>query len=337
MDLAILLHMLDGTVGNQPFARWSLGRLLRNCVRMYTITATCLFTAQLLVLAWFLLGTPGCAPGPRPRQAPEGTVGPNPATAPAATSVVLVGTIHGGHATNERYSPEQLRDLIKSARPDLIFLELPRTAAWQTKLDACRLWPDLAWNADYPEGWASASVASDLGVPLLPFDWSERDEFYRRERYLPRERNPRLLQDVSAWASQGPPDEHRQTLLNNFLSACREDEDAMRRGSALEWNATTRDQVKRFRHALWYEIIPAQMAKEPAFQKTADELRWLGDVWQRRNRAMADNILADIAKYDVRRVVVVTGAMHRYILRDLLSQSPQVELHQLDDAQPSIK
>lgn len=321
-----------------PSTRWSLRRILRACGRVYLVTSAVLITVQLLLVVWFFLGMPGYLSGPPLRQAQSGEAvqqaTTTPATtAPSPTTVVLVGTIHGRHATNKQYSAKDLRDVIKDVHPDLILIEAPRTTAWEPALRAACLWPDAAWNADYPEGWACASAASDLGVPLLPFDWSERDEFFRRERYFEREQDPKLGQAIDTWAANGTPSERRKTLVNMMRGS--DEYDAFQtissQGSAWEMNSASRDELERYRHALSYGVVPDQMARVPELQHAASELHWFGEVWRRRNRAMADNILSDIAKYKARRIVVVTGATHRYILRDLLKTSPQVDLQEFYD------
>jgi hypothetical protein len=43
---------------------------------------------------------------------------------------------------------------------------------------------------------------------------------------------------------------------------------------------------------------------------------------------MDDNIMKVVAQYPGKRIAVVTGAEHRYILRDLLSERPGIILRE---------
>lgn len=68
------------------------------------------------------------------------------------------------------------------------------------------------------------------------------------------------------------------------------------------------------------------LKKYPGYEQLADEAHFFRDQWHERNRIMADNIIKAAKQYAGRRLVVVTGATHRYILRDLLKNEPNIEL-----------
>ena len=294
-----------------------LRRIFRFAGKTYVLVATVVLSLELLLVAWFVY-TSGWTWRPQPRPVDENPVGAQ------TTEVVLVGTIHGQHARNPLYSPEALRDIITAANPDLILSELPRTTDWQLTVDLARLWPRAAYRTEYPELWSAASAANDLGVPLMVFDWSQRENMYRSKRY--RMAHRQASRGLRTWGSQNDNPEDRRKLVD-LMHSMQEGEFATSRDQSPRMvNSAIRDTFSRFRYALMHEIIPDQMAIDPEFKETAEALRWCGDVWQRRNQAMVDNILSIIAEADVRRVIVSTGASHRYILRDLLKTCPEVEL-----------
>ena len=73
-----------------------------------------------------------------------------------------------------------------------------------------------------------------------------------------------------------------------------------------------------------------------SLEAMAGEFAFLRDQWEDRNRIMADNIMAQAAKYPGRRLVVICGVDHKYALRDLLAKEPGVKvLEYYEIANPS--
>lgn len=74
------------------------------------------------------------------------------------------------------------------------------------------------------------------------------------------------------------------------------------------------------------DIIPQILKKHSAPQFMIDENTFIRNVWLERNKIMANNILKTSKKYKGKRLVVLTGSEHRYILHDLLKDNPHIEL-----------
>jgi hypothetical protein len=91
-------------------------------------------------------------------------------------------------------------------------------------------------------------------------------------------------------------------------------------------NSETHDSVIRIKHSLWHDIMPAIWKKYPGWETLVDDSCFEKQQWEDRNRIMVNNIVKAAKEYAGKRLVVVTGATHRYILRDLLKNEPAVEL-----------
>ena len=66
------------------------------------------------------------APGTTADQrAPSGPGAPAPTTPPALTEVVVLGMLHGGHETSDRFSLAVVRDLVREIDPDYWLTEIP--------------------------------------------------------------------------------------------------------------------------------------------------------------------------------------------------------------------
>ena len=61
-------------------------------------------------------------------------------------------------------------------------------------------------------------------------------------------------------------------------------------------------------------------------RELAEEFLFVSDEWQERNQIMARHIRETACKFPGKRLVVLAGAEHRYILRELLAKAPEVEL-----------
>ena len=91
-------------------------------------------------------------------------------------------------------------------------------------------------------------------------------------------------------------------------------------------NSEAHDSVIRIKHSLWYDIVPNILEKYPEYETLINEDHFFRDQWRQRNQIMTDNIIKAAKQYTGKRLVVVTGATHRYILRDLLKNEPSIEL-----------
>jgi hypothetical protein len=91
-------------------------------------------------------------------------------------------------------------------------------------------------------------------------------------------------------------------------------------------NSDGYDEIVRTRHILWKEIRPEILKKYPGYETLVEDYDFDYQEWQERNRIMADNIIKATKKYAGKRLVVITGAEHRYILRDLLRDEKSIEL-----------
>jgi hypothetical protein len=62
----------------------------------------------------------------------------------------------------------------------------------------------------------------------------------------------------------------------------------------------------------------------PALSDLAAEFAFFRDEWQQRNQIMANKVASTARKHLSKRIVVLCGSEHRYILRELLSRQDAV-------------
>ncbi len=169
-------------------------------------------------------------------------------------------------------------------------------------------------------------AARILGVQQLPFEWEGRDEFYRKTRYFERqglsskrctdwmearaETHPGSLE--LAVAEQVESVQRAQSLLNQLAPA-----------SVI--NSGAYDSVIKTKHSLG-DILAQLLEDHAELAEVIADSRFFSEVWRVRNQAMADNIIRIASQFPGRRLVATTGSEHRYILRELLADNPNIVL-----------
>jgi len=237
------------------------------------------------------------------------------------TQVVIVGTIHGGHYKNPKYNPEILRQIILSLKPDAILNEQPLS---QVDPNGRPLFRD---PQKHPEGWAADVVAVKLGIKQIPFDRPDRQENFKKTNYFGRqERGNKLFNE---WFKQKTKEDPNSVDLKiaRLLGHVGQAEGYLFINSEPAIiNSEAHDSVIRIKMSLCYDIIPTILKKYPEYETVINDFHFARDQWHQRNRIMVDNIIKAAKQYPGKRLVVITGASHRYILRDLLKDEENIDL-----------
>jgi len=250
----------------------------------------------------------------------ESTISPET----AKTQVVIIGTLHKLHYKSQKYSPEILKEIIISLKPDAILIEsdLSQVDPNGRPLEKFRA-KDANWD---PENWITDEVAMQLGIKQIPFDRPDREEYYKKSNFLQRKKD--YMTSIKKWFEELKKDNPKSTdlktlqLLDNaFITSAQ-----MRNSPPTIINSEGFDALTRLRRSLAFDIIPEILEKYPAYKSLSEEGRFIKDVWQERNRIMAKNIVKAAKEYPGKHLVVITGEMHRYILKDLLRSEPYIEL-----------
>jgi hypothetical protein len=238
------------------------------------------------------------------------------------TEVVIIGTIHGQHLESPLYKPEVLRQIVLSLKPDAVLHESP-LSQWDTVAGR----PTFRTYGD-AEGWAGDQAAQQLGIPQIPFDRADRQEHFRETRYFDRERRcegalKEVLRNIKALDANGPADR----IVELFLKLVQAQADLNRAGTARDMNCRSFDEMIRSKHTLG-RIIAEMLFANAAHATALEDRRFLDADWQERNEIMAGNILQAARGRPGKRLVVLTGSEHRYILRDLLAGHGEVQLRE---------
>ena len=250
--------------------------------------------------------------------------GTQPTTRPLAqTQVILIGTLHSYHNLNPSYGTAELRQILLALKPQAICVELYSklmTADGMVK-------PDVLADTDCPEVVAINDVAKQLNIRQVPFDREDRNENFQQTNYFGRQKQ--ADQKLSQWCKeqeQKKKDSLDWLAVESLWNSIDAQDELDRQGTPRLINSRANDRVVSMKHAMNYRIFPLVLAQYPGYEQTAADYRFFGDEWTQRNRIMADNLLRIARQYAGKRIVVTTGAEHRYILRELLEHQPGIEL-----------
>ncbi|MBN2020803.1 MAG: hypothetical protein JW749_11340 [Sedimentisphaerales bacterium] len=241
------------------------------------------------------------------------------------TQVLIIGTLHEWHYKNPHYGPSVLRDIILSLKPDAILNELALSMVDPNgRPKAGFRQPN---NPSGPEEWIADEIATQLGIKQIPFDRPDRQEHFKKNNYFQRGERAEKLKDK--WWAEISGKEPNCIDLKIFNIGVWADEalkavvDSMRPEII---NSDVFDLIVRIKKEVWYETVPQILAKYEGYETAASDWSFLAEQWKVRNKIMAENIIKAAKEYPGKRLVVLTGAEHRYILRDLLSKEQSIEL-----------
>lgn len=239
--------------------------------------------------------------------------------------VVIIGTIHNAHQKNPKYSSEDLKEIILSLKPDVILNELPLSLVEANGRPIER----LRDKQTSPECWAADTVATQLRIRQIPFDRPDRQKYYRKTNFFKRRRHASKM--LKKWLKQlrkENPDCF-DLKVNQLWEYAYQTKDRLFENSGPEIvNSDAYDSAVRMVYLLWFDIVPPILKKYPGYEGLVEHYCFERDEWQERNRIMADNIIKVAKEYPGKRLVVVTGSEHRYILRDLLKDEQSIELRE---------
>jgi hypothetical protein len=244
------------------------------------------------------------------------------ATASVPTQVIILGTLHGFHKANTNYSLDVLRNVIVAMKPSAILVELPpEIGGWPTVHNGC-----VTKGLDVEEGTAENLAADALGVNIIPYDRKGRNEIYQRTRYFPRQiAASERLQNWLEVQTQKEPSSIQVLTLRLLSDAAATQSRFNGSGGPELINSPAYDMVIATKHGINYGIVPKLLVASGE-QELSKEFLFLADQWEERNQTMARNILEIARKFAGKRLVVLTGSEHRYLLRELLAKAPELEL-----------
>lgn len=241
------------------------------------------------------------------------------------TEIIVIGTIHDAHNSSPYFSAQELKRILLKLRPDALLIEIPENQMGKDGrvCEEDRVGPEII-TAD--------EVASELHIPQIPFDHPDRND--KNSRLLKRwnEIQPRLAQlnqDIKSKNSLDLQFIRLYDLANGGLQS------TQTHATSTTVNSDACDALTSVWYSIYQDILLSIAENYPGYDDLVPVLKYARDWWHERNTMMAENIMKAAKAYGGRRLVVMTGSAHRYILRDLLKKQGGIALKEFWEALPN--
>lgn len=245
------------------------------------------------------------------------------------TQVVILGALHDFHQSNPNYSLDVLTRLIVGCQPQAILVELPETNGGKPTVKDGRLVDEFARRNEFK---ASQQAADELKVAIHPFDMDRLDDIRRETRFWERQRE--AVKQYSAFLQAHTNDETLAELraLKGFNESLEKSIVTFaEKGTPKIINSEAFDSVLRAKKRLqtvFDGIRDRAIGAHPQQEPLLHGRDFVEEEWRNRNECMAQKIVACARQFQSKRIVVVVGAEHRHMLRDLLAGQSGLTCHE---------
>lgn len=229
-----------------------------------------------------------------------------------STEICIIGT---SHTTTDFCNVQVLYSVLCTIKPDLILIEL----------DSSFFNSDLQYDSiRYPylfdekqssvEIIASHKYQQIFKTDIRPFDITNRNQFYRDNDFFNRQNQ--MYFDIYNLGNKDSLSSRNQRDFYLFTHSL-ERVNSLQITSLKELNSEEVMSLLEIQQFIELNVPINIVETTNSLKKHIEFAHLQSDFWEKRNKQMVQNILILIKKY--KRVVVLTGNLHRYYLVNELS------------------
>lgn len=225
-----------------------------------------------------------------------------------STEICIIGNTH----TNTSYFNAQIMDsILNRIHPDLILVELDSsffTSGFQfdtiktpSLLDREKSSPSINGTRLYQR--------THSNIDIRPFDIEGRNDFYRENDFF--NKKNQMYIDIFKFAhydSLSPRNFRDYILLANSLYCV----NSLNISSLQQLNSSEITNLVYLQQSIYLNMAINIVETTDSLIKHTEFAHLQKDFWNKRNNKMIDNIMHFATKY--KRIVVITGNMHKYYL-----------------------
>lgn len=228
------------------------------------------------------------------------------------TEIYIIGNIHD---SVPNYTPQILFGLLDKIKPDLILHEVDNQGM-----------KDYVFKANVKGNESQASSLYTKKYPetlLFPFDFEGRNQYRKDKGMVPTDNLTVKLIDSLYKAKKLSPSEIKiYEEFNSFTNQLKK----LAELSPENFNNSKTDKICEKRQNSQYHELLKIVEKRPEFANSfvtkpngekisyKEGFKLMCDFWDVRNQTMASNIYKISEKYPTKKIVVLTGFLHRYYL-----------------------
>ena len=225
----------------------------------------------------------------------------------------LIGTAHKEEIF---INPDSLTAALNKVQPDLILLEL----------EDGHFTKDFNFNtAKYPledflngnENIASYKYQQQNGTQLRPFDINGRHEFYQKEKY--HEQENKMFGEMLNLYKNNKFSESCKADFGILLSAL-SNYSELNFSSLREANSDVATKFHALKNKINFELMISIIKRTEELEMWLDFTELRKEYWDKRNQVMAKNIIKYANEFKGRKIVVMVGNDHKYVLLEILKK-----------------
>lgn len=234
------------------------------------------------------------------------------------TEVYVVGSMH--FETNN-FKRDDLYDYINKVSPSIILYESDKQTVNRmvNRTDFINQLISSFKKANKVESFVVHKyVKHNPESKVIGFEWEERDQFHSTHNY--RKNMSKLIGKARKLYKEKALSNNESKTLNEYFAINKKYYNLGNSKTIYDINNKFVDSIIRERQEFVYNKIPEILITK----ELSNDLKEFAPIhmkyWDKRNKAMVDNIINQIKNYPNHRIVVLTGYSHRYYLIDKLKK-----------------
>lgn len=240
------------------------------------------------------------------------------------TKLYIIGTVH---KETENYNGDSIFNILFKINPDLILLEIDSS----NFDDDFKLKQSLKHRLGVVFGFAkeeNEELAIKKYVKLFPktmlrpYEYEGRDAFHKRNEILTKP--DAVYEKLSSLYKKGGLYPRNRKIWEEWLEI-NDSLSAFRGKTPLEYNSELFYRISAKRQLYQYKKINEIVQNEPDLEGYKSFYQIHSDFWDVRNKVMAQHIKLFIEKFPGKKIVVLTGANHKYYLLQQLKNESRLK------------
>ncbi|HWZ04450.1 MAG TPA: hypothetical protein VNX40_12625 [Mucilaginibacter sp.] len=225
----------------------------------------------------------------------------------AQTYLTIIGT---QHYPTDNINSQSIYEQLNKIKPDIVLMEQDSSTMNDDG--------EFLINSNELEPTAVKRLEKDYNVIVRPFDYKNRNKFYNDNQIFTKEN--RFFHSMDSVYSNKLMDSLSYCVYQNMIEINTILNTLNSNADLKELNMITYQQVSKLRQDLNYNGFLGICYRVKYMQQWAKFCKQDGDFWTFRNNTMVDNILKYCDQFKGKKIVVLTGAMHKYFLSDAIGK-----------------
>lgn len=219
----------------------------------------------------------------------------------AQTYLTIIGTQHN---PTDHINSQSIYKQLNKIKPDVVLMEQDSSTMNDNG--------EFLINSDELEPTAVRRLEKDYPVIVRRFDYKNRNKFYEDNQIFRKE--DIFFHSLDSVYTNKLMDSLSNDVYQNMIAVNAILNTMGSNANLKELNSVTYQQISKLRQELDYNGFLGICYRVKYMRKYAKFWKQDGDFWTFRNNTMVDNILKYCDEYKGKKIVVLTGAMHKYFL-----------------------